>query len=352
MADVARQPRPDLNGQATDPLATGFFELLRRLETETQRFGRSGGPADEPARLGQRVRLAVATREIAGFRPGDDLHPTEIDVEVLGLLGPEGAMPLHMTRWVMERLSEKWFAGDGDRATLDTAFLDFCNMLQHRHLSLYWRAWGDARAEVQVELGSGGRARAIVDMLAGLGLPGVERGGFERDGADAALLRRHGTSLASAVHGAERLVRLVGDLLQAPVRLLEFVGQWIDVPVALQTRLGSRYGELGKTAVAGARVFERQSKAELQVGPLSLPAYRILAEDAALKDRLGRMIRFCVGREVDFDLRLILSAPEIPEPALGAAQIGLTTWLSPKRTADAADLRFYAVTQSVAAGAS
>ena len=109
MADVARQPRPDLNGQATDPLATGFFELLRRLETETQRFGRSGGPADEPARLGQRVRLAVATREIAGFRPGDDLHPTEIDVEVLGLLGPEGAMPLHMTRWVMERLSENAF---------------------------------------------------------------------------------------------------------------------------------------------------------------------------------------------------------------------------------------------------
>ncbi len=341
MADVTRQPRPDLTGDATDPLATGFFQLLRRLETDKLRFGRSGGPRDEPARLGQRVRLSVATREIAGFRAGDGDRPAEIDIEVLGLLGPEGALPLHMTRWVMERLSERWFTGQDDRTTLDTTFLDFCNMLQHRHLALYWRAWGDARAEVQVELGTGGRARAIVDMLAGLGLPGVER-----KGPDAALLRRHATSLASAVHGAERLVRLVGDLLKAPVQVTEFVGQWVEIPTALQSRLGSRYAELGQTAVVGARVFERQNRAELRVGPLTLSDYLLHAGDQSLKDRLGKMIRFCVGREIDFDLRLVLAAAEIPEPALNSVQIGRTAWLSPQRDADACDLRFHSVTQN------
>src|SRR5690606_38034852 len=175
MADRARHPPPDLGGPDIAPEALGFFELLRRLETGDRRFGRAGLPADEPARLGQRVRMSVATRDVAAFRPGEGDRPASVDVEVLGLLGPEGALPLHLTRWVMERLSDRWFAGDEARETADTAFLDFCNMLQHRMIALYWRAWGDARPEVQAEQGAAGRAGALLATLAGSGLPGMSR---------------------------------------------------------------------------------------------------------------------------------------------------------------------------------
>ena len=113
MADDAGQPRPDLSGDLAAPESMGFFELLRRLERDQQRFGRAGGPSREPARLGQRARLTFGTRDVAGFHPGT---PPRVDVEVLGLLGPEGALPLHLTRWVLSRLSDRWFTEGSDAA--------------------------------------------------------------------------------------------------------------------------------------------------------------------------------------------------------------------------------------------
>lgn len=347
MADAAGQPRLDLSHKPTEPVEMGFFELLRRLETAGQRFGRAGGAAHEPARLGQRVRMSMATRDVAGFRPGTQNRPPEVDVEVLGLIGPEGAMPLHITRWMMARLSDRWFAGDDDRANSDTTFLDFCNMLQHRMLSLYWRAWGDARPEVQAELGAGGRVQAVVDTLAGIGLPGT-RPAPAADGVTA-LKRRHATSLAAGVNGVERLTGPLTDLLGAPVTLAEFIGEWLEIPSALQTRLGRVHARLGQGAVVGARTFQRQMRIELRVGPLDLAAYRRLLDDKGLRDRLVHLVLFCIGREVDVDLRLMLTKGAVPDPTLGQCQLGRTTWISPPRRRDAADLRQRSITRPQAA---
>ena len=179
MADGPGQPRPDLGFRSPDPEEIGFFELLRRLERDGLRFGRSGGAGSEPARLGQRARLAMATRDVAGFTPPGDTTPAQVEVEVLGLFGPEGAMPLHMTRWIMARQSERWFtaadSGGQGRVTADTTFLDFCNMLQHRQLALFWRAWADLHPEVGVEHAGGDRVTAMLETLAGLGSPVCER---------------------------------------------------------------------------------------------------------------------------------------------------------------------------------
>jgi type VI secretion system protein ImpH len=344
MADDARHPRPDLSHRAVEPESMDFFELLRRLETEDARFGRAGGPGREPARLGQRVRLSVATRDVAGFSPGGNGKPASLEVEVLGLLGPEGAMPLHMTRWIMQRLSERWFsAGSVGGETSDTTFLDFCNMLQHRMLALYWRGWADAHPEVQIELGSGGRVQAMLAALAGIGLPGVAEGNARS--ADPDLPLRFATSLASSVQGVERLTRYLSDLLDARVRLVEFVGEWLEIPAALQSRLGKAHAGLGTGAVVGARTFQRQARAELRVGPLSLVQYRRLLDDRALQGELRRAIRFVAGEEIDFDLRPVLARAEVPEPRLGQCQLGRTTWVSPRGSADADDFRIASFSQ-------
>ncbi|MCE6959787.1 type VI secretion system baseplate subunit TssG [Cereibacter sphaeroides] len=328
MADDARHPPADLI-----PEGTGFFQLLRRLETVERRFGRTGGAGDDPARLGQRLRLHMATRDIAALRPARGGRPAEVDVEVLGLFGPEGALPLHLTRRTMQRLSERWFAGDEDGAS-DTAFLDFCNMLQHRHLALFWRAWADSRPEVQAEVATGGPFEAMLRAMAGIG-PGSRLD---------SLKRRHATALSSEVQGPERLTRILADRIGAPVALREFVGHWMPVPPAAQSRLGRSHTRLGRTASIGPRSFQRQTRAELRVGPVDLPLYLRLVEEAGLGADIGHLIRVAAPRGVDFDLRPLLRRDAIPAPQLGTIRLGRTAWLAGGRHRDAADLVLRGVT--------
>lgn len=331
MADAPGQPRPDIAHRHPAETSVGFFELLRRFETTELRFGRSGGARSEPARLGQGIRLSVATRDISAVRSGAEGGPRHIDIEVLGLFGPEGAMPLHVTRWVLERLSERWFAEQSDKATADTSFLDFCNMLQHRMIALYWRAWADTRPEVQIELGTGGRVMAILGALSGTGLPGL--GTAERQ-----LKLRHATALGSAVHGPERLARFLADIVGAPVALVEFVGRWTAIPAPLQSRLGAAFAVLGQSAVIGPRSYLRHDRAELRIGPLDLAAYTRILDDTTLAARIRHAIRFAVGGEIAFDLSPVLRRDQVPRARIGEARLGRTAWLPGGSGRDADDL--------------
>lgn len=340
MADDARPPRPDLTGalpEGLDPAGTGFFQLLRLLETDARRFGRSGGPEREPARLGQNLRLGFATRDVARMTADS---PPRVDVNVLGLMGPEGPMPLHLTRWVQERLSNRWFAGDREGATSDTAFLEFCNLLQHRMIALYWRAWAETRPEVQIAHGTGGRTGALIRHLAGLGLPGVTADGP----AGERMALRHGTSLAGQVRGVERLTRFLSDVIGAPVGLREFVGVWTDIPRRLQTRLGRAHAGLGSGAVAGARSFSRHARVEIVVGPVGRAQYEAFMADGAAQDALRRATLQALGHGIDADLRLVLAAAEVPPARLGAVRLGRTAWLSPRPARDADELRLPRIT--------
>jgi type VI secretion system protein ImpH len=342
VADDAGQPRPDLTGDVPSPETMGFFELLRRLEHDQMRFGRSGGPSKEPARLGQRARLTFGTRDVAGFHPGT---PPKVDVEVMGLLGPEGALPLHLTRWVMGRLSDRWFT-EGSDAASDTTFLDFCNLLQHRMMALYWRGWADARPEVQIEHGSAGRVQAMVEALAGVALPGTRPKAHD---ARTRLKMRHATALGRQVYSVERLTAYLSDVLEAPVSLVEFLGTWTEIPPRLQSRLGRQHAQLGRSAVVGARSFQRQTLVELRVGPLPLARFTDFLADAELISRLRHAIRHAMGREMEFNLRLVLARDDIPDTRLGHSQLGRTAWIAPRRQQDADDLRLYHVAQVEAA---
>lgn len=338
MANDARHTRADLDAlsDAEGQIAeTDFFRLLAVLEREGQRFGRSGGPEREPARLGQSARLAFATQDIAALSERPGRETPEVAVNVLGLLGPEGPMPLHITRWVIERLSNRWFSGDSAGALADTSFLDFINMLQHRMMALYWRAWADAQPDLHFTHTDGGRVSAMMAAFAGLGLPGSETGDGRIDGAKL----RHATDLVQDRNDPERLVAFLSTVIGAPVSLREFVGVWLDLPERLQTRLGGQHSALGQGAVVGARSFDRQSRAELRVGPLTLEQFKAFLSDPALIGRLRHAIIAAAGKDLQFDLRLVLRAQEVPAAQLGAAQLGRTAWLAPTRENDADDLK-------------
>ncbi len=344
MADDDRHTRADL-GTPEAAARMDFFELLRQLETDVLRFGRAGGAAREPARLGQIARLSFAASDVASVSSATDASPPQIAVNVLGLIGPEGPMPLHLTRWIMARLSNRWFAGDSSGAVADTSFLDFINLLQHRLIALYWRAWADARPEINIAHGEGGRVTATMRALAGQGMPGTRTGDIRLDGAKL----RHATSLVMEARSPERLCAFIETVLGVPVQLAEFAGLWIDIPEHLQSRLGQQYAGLGSGAVVGSRVFDRQSHAELQLGPLTLRQFTGFLEDPDAWRRLQHALVFAAGKDINFGLRLIIAPGEVPAARLGACQLGRTAWIAPAADAGSSDLCFSNVTKRTSA---
>ena len=310
-----------------EPLSTDFFELLRRLEKPGQRFGRDG---NEPARLGQPIRLAFATTDVTSMSVDDAYGPAKVSVNVIGLFGPEGPMPLHVTRWMFERASNRWFAGDDANATSDTAFLDFGNLLQHRMITLYWRAWADARPEVQIQHGKGGRDLATVRALAGTGLEAAD------DNHSTAKVQ-HATSLFQKLKSPKRLTEYLATVTGEKVRLREFVGTWTDIPKPLQSRLGQSGARLGQDTVVGSRFFERASHAEICL-ELGLEAYTRFLDSEKTKSELRHALSYAMGHEISFDLRLELRADEVPKPQIGTLRLGQIAWLGKVKTATADDM--------------
>jgi type VI secretion system protein ImpH len=340
MADHGRQPQPGVTAPET-PAAPDmdFFELLRGLEAGGGHFGRGGRPDREPARLGQEVRLGFAVRDVAAFRAGTGAAPPRVTATLIGLLGPEGPMPLHLTRWVLDRLSQRWFVAGVEGATSDTTFLDFANMAQHRMLALYYRAWADQRPEVQAERPGAGRLGAMLGALAGAGRDDI-----------APVKLGQAPALAHQVFGPERLTGLLRDALGVPVAVEEFVGAWAEIPPRLQSRLGLVHAGLGRGAALGPRAFGRQSRIELRVGPLSLADYVDFLPGGARLRALRLALLHAIGETLDVDLRPVLRRAEVPAARLGAARLGRTAWIAPRRIADAADLCLRAVAGLAAEG--
>ncbi|MBA9034716.1 type VI secretion system baseplate subunit TssG (plasmid) [Rhizobium leguminosarum] len=336
MADNAGQPLPDLrNDVAQSAELFDFFELLRQLENTDRIFGQAGPPQREPARLGQHIRLGFAVQDVARLEPATETAPARVTVATIGLLGPEGPMPLYLTRWVLDRLSQRWFAGADMREVSDTTFVDFVNVLQHRMIALFYRAWADAHPAVQIERTEGGRIRAMAAAMAGIGLRG--RADREPTAIDMTKLA-HAAALAHQVDGPERLTQFLADHFKVPIRLREFVGVWMDIPQRLQSCLAGAYAQLGRSATIGPRTFQRQQRIELSVGPLTLSDYTAFLPGSDRHRALKTAIRDLVGNGLDIDVRLVLAKEEVPASRLSKARLGHIAWLAPKQDRDASDL--------------
>ena len=339
MADDARQSLPDLD--TVDPKRAeelsetfDFFELLRRLERRGGLFGHSGSPQREPARLGQHVRLSFSARDVVEFREAKDKAPARVTVTNLGLMGPEGPLPLHLTRWVLDRLSQRWFTGADAQQTSDTTFLDFVNILQHRLIALYYRAWADAHPAVQVERAVGGRVRAMLEAMAGIGLPGTQNADLDT------VKLRQAASLANQVEGPGPRSRLLAETVKVAGEINELNCAWVTKTTTLQTRLAKAYAGLGRGATIGPRVFNRQSRIELRVGPLGYDDFKAFLPGGPRLKLFKQAVRDMVGESLDVDLRIVLARDAVPPPRIGAVQLGRTAWLArPAERGDADDMR-------------
>jgi len=316
-----------LEALADAPYRHDFYQALRRLEClhgDKPRWGRALRPGDEPVRLGQDPDLAFAPAPLASFEPGENGTPGRLQVRLFGLFGPNGPLPTHMTEYARDRLRN-----DGD-PTL-SRFLD---LFHHRFLALFYRAWAQAQPHVNRDRPHDDRFAAYVGAFAGLS-PDTFR---DRDALPDLAKFFHVGALARQVRNSEGLAAILEHFFRVPVAVEQFVGHWMVLGERERTCLAADGAVLGSGAVLGGRVWDRQHKFRIRIGPLTLAEYESFLPGGTPLEKLVDWVRLYLCFELEWDVRLLLRKHDVPPLTLGAGtRLGWTTWLGRRRAATDAD---------------
>jgi type VI secretion system protein ImpH len=312
---------------ADAPYRHDFYQALRRLEClyeDRPRWGEAPRPTDEPIRFGQDPDLAFAPAPLAALESGGDARPPRLQVRLFGLFGPNGPLPIHLTEYARERLRH---AGD---PTL-SRFLD---VFHHRFIALFYRAWAQAQAHVNRDRPAEDRFTSYVGAFIGAGPETFH----DRDMVADEAKWFHVGALVRQTRNAEGLSAILQHFFRAPVRIQEYVGHWLTLGGGERTYLGAEGALLGAGAVAGGRIWDRQHKFRIHVGPLTIEEYERFLPGGPVLRKLVDWVRLYLCDELDWDVRLRLQEQEVPRLMLGrSGRLGWTTWLGTRRTGTDAD---------------
>jgi type VI secretion system protein ImpH len=314
-----------------EPTAFDFFQAVRLLEElrpDRAPIGEFGEPGDEPVRFRTTMGIGFPASEINSLEQGEDGDPAVMEVNFLGLTGPQGLLPLEYSLYVAQR------ARSGDRA-----LKDFLSIFDHRIVSLFYRAWARSRADVSLLPPRTEHGDSLAERrdwltrhlleLVGLGTPAVQ-GRLPFD--DATLLHYVGL-LALPSRPAAALEQLLRDYFDVNVEVEQFVGAWYPLDASTQSSLGDggMGAALGDGAVAGDEVWDQQSRVRIRIGPLARAQYDAFLPGGASHDALRALTRFFGNDQFDFEVQLVLARDDAPPLQLGADDatipLGWTTWL-------------------------
>jgi type VI secretion system protein ImpH len=309
-----------------EPYRFGFYQAIRRINCaypDLAPTGSAARPRNDAVRFGQTPHTSFAPSTLESLELPEDGEPPKLNQFFFGLFGPNGPLPTHLTEYARDRL----------RHHHDPAFARFADMFHHRMISLFYRAWSQAQPTVQADRPGHDRFSVYLGSLAGLGMPTFR-------GADAMphAAKLHFTGhLSSLPRHAVGLASMLESYFGVPVRIVEFIGHWLRIPASDHLRLGTRpgVGRLGENAVLGEKVWQRQDKFQVRLGPLSLQEYEDFLPAGKSFAAMVAAIRNYLGLELLWEVRLLLKGAEKPATCLGKQGVlGWTSWLSAEHGED------------------
>lgn len=328
----------DLNASMS---AAGHTAPLARLQQQPQQFSffqavRLLQLAQGPdAELGQTIRfrnslaLSFPASEIEALRvlaeggaeaessPSPSPLPAAVEITpaFMGLLGGQGALPTVYTESVLHREAEA--REDGGRAFLD--------LFANRMVSLFHKAWEKHRLALRHERDGRQQFLPMALALAGVGQSALRgRHDGHRHGLQDEALAYFAGALQQRTLSADQLQRLLEDYLQVPVALEPFVGQWAEVPEAGRSMLGMQGGVLGQSALLGGRVWQRDLRARLTLGPLNQAQHARFRPGAEGARALASWLSMCHGVSVAFEVQLVLQRQAVTGCVLDSGRAPLS----------------------------
>jgi len=309
---------------AADPTSFGFFQAVRLLERQhpdRAPVGQFADPADEVARFQVPPTLAFPASEIQALDQAGD-GPARMQVNFLGLTGPQGVLPHHYTQLVVERMRAR-----------DPALRDFLDLFHHRMISLFYRAWEKYRFPVAYERNQQDRLSEHLADLIGLAPPRPNEHRWVRRET----LLYYASLIASRQRSALALEEMLQDYFEVPVSVQQFVGAWYPLShedlCFLSEEPPPGAATLGDGVPAGDEIWDQQARVRLRIGPLRRERYEEFLPRGNAYKALRELTHFFGGDGFDFELQLILDRQDVPAVALGGEDgeglpLGWGTWLN------------------------
>lgn len=305
-----------------EPWRYGFLSLLRRLGANSRipPIGCARRPQVEPFRLGQQPSLAFAPREIA--EAGEIDGRLKVKLFGLGMLGPNGPLPIHVTE----------IARDRQESRRDNTLVDFLDIFHHRYLTLLYRAWSSAQAAAGLDRPDDERFSFYVASLFGQNTDEIGRNrlpAHARMSASAHLIRE--------ARNPDGLRATLAQFFGVPVAIEEHVWNWIEVDPAEHSKLGAPGAPsvMSEGAMLGEQVPDRQHKFRIVVGPLDIDEYLRFTPQGNDLPLLVEWVRAFIGYEFAWELELRIEAQSAPPAVIGGAErLGWSGWLGHSRTGE------------------
>lgn len=315
-----------------EPFRFTFFQAVRLLQLKARRrqagsepaadVGHDSPPEGESVHFAAALNLSFSASEIAELRdsaaaPGDGKGaPAQMRVNFLGLTGPMGVLPTHYTELQMQRVREK-----------DTALRDFFDVLNHRTISLFYRAWEKYRLPGSFERhhvtntppgSTDPISRALQGLIGHLA---------ERQQANLHFPLEHLLYYTGLFSGGRRsaaaLEMLLGEYFDIPIRVEQFRGQWWPLSPNDQVRLPHAWETEGKNnclgvdTVIGEEAYSVDAGVLVILGPLSRQQFADISPGGARIKALYQLAQLFAGPTFEFSLCYEVDREAVPSARLG-----------------------------------
>lgn len=292
-----------------------LFALLRYLHLHanlTKNIGDELQLTEHNVRFGQLAKLSFQERQVHQIiSQGEFL---KIKIKGFGMLGANGALPLHLSEAIYEKnLHEK-----------DHTFNDFLDIFHHRLISLFYKAWLSAEPAVMLDNKSN---PVFGEHIAGF----VGNQLLADDGTEGILKYSqfyYSSLLLNQNMPTHNLVEILGGYFDIPIQIEENIGEWIYAE-AHTTTLSSQFSEpLGAGLLIGTHYFDATQKFQVIIGPVNISKYLDFLKEGRLYDKLIGWIARYTKHSYQFNIKIIINKDDVRPSRLDTSHpLGRNSWL-------------------------
>lgn len=304
--------------------SAGLFSVLRHAEARASampRIGRSKLPADNIVDLAQEPSMGFADSTLSSleFR----YNRPQLRGYWLGLTGPMGALPIHLTE----------FAYYERKYAKSRPFGDWLDVISGRMLQLYYRAWAESQPAASADRPGDDRFAFWLGAVSGA------LDGASKDSAFFDRARTHYAALFSGSRSAIALQDGLSHLLGQPVRVVEYIPKWRNFEPEDRSSLGQSFASLGNDAVLGRKVYSAADAFRVIIRANDLDAYRSLLPGGDRFAVAAEAIEAFKPTHLEWDITVELDSADAPPAKLdGFSRLGWMAWVKrpgPERGASA-----------------